>query len=126
MARSFSQRAPRLAWVLGAGASAQSFVPTADQLVDALLWQIYCTERAVSIDSLDPTDRHERRRLHQTYSGQQGLPRDDDPSFYSEVFERAYASSQDRAAFIESQVRQAIPNYGHQVLAALVAANRLR
>ena len=125
-ARRFSQRAPRLAWFLGAGASAQSFVPTADQLVDVLLRQIYCTERAVSIDSLDPTDRHERRRLRQTYSGQQGLPRDADPSFYSEVFERAYASSQDRAVFIEGQVRQAIPNYGHQVLAALVAANRLR
>ena len=125
-ARSFSQRAPRLAWFLGAGASAQSFVPTADQLVDVLLRQIYCTERAVPIDSIDLTDRHERRRLHQTYSGQQGLPRDDAPSFYSEIFERAYSSSRDRAAFIESQVRQAIPNYGHQVLAALVAANCLR
>ena len=125
-ARSFSQRAPRLAWFLGAGASAQSFVPTADQLVDVLLRQIYCTERAFSIDSIDLADRHERRRLRQIYSDQQGLPPDDDPSFYSEVFERAYASSQDRAAFIESQVREAIPNYGHQVLAALVAADRLR
>ncbi len=125
-ARSFSQRAPRLAWFLGAGASAQSFVPTAEQLVDVLLRQIYCTERGVPVDSIDLGDRHQRRRLHEIYSGQEGLSLDGDPSFYSEVFERAYASPQDRAAFIESQVREAAPNYGHQVLAALVAANSLR
>ena len=60
------------------------------------------------------------------YSGQLGLPDDDDPRFYSEVFERAYPNSEDRGAFIESQVRDALPNYGHHVLAALVAANSLK
>ena len=125
-ARSFAQRAPRLAWFLGAGASAQSFVPTADQLVDVLLRQVYCTERGVSIDSIDLGDPHERRRLHHIYSGQLGLPEDHDPRFYSEVFERAYPTSGDRSAFIESQVRDALPNYGHHVLAALVATNSLR
>ena len=125
-ARSFSQRAPRLAWFLGAGASAQSFVPTAEQLVDVLLRHIYCTERGVPVDSVDLGDRRERRRLHEALSGQQGLPRDDDPRFYSEVFERAFPSPGDRATFIESQVRDARPNYGHHVLAALVANNSLR
>lgn len=125
-ARSFSQRAPRLAWFLGAGASAQSFVPTADQLVDVLLRQIYCTERGVPVDSLDLGDRHDRRLLRQVYSGQQGLPHDDDPRFYAEVFERALPNPEDRADFLESRLRGAIPNYGHHVLAALVAANSLR
>jgi len=125
-ARSFAQRAPQLAWFLGAGASAQSFVPTADHLVDILLRQIYCTERAVPVDSIDLGDRHERRRLHEIYSGQLGLPKIADPRFYSEVFGRAYPNSEDRAAFIRSLVREKTPNYGHQVLAALVAADSLR
>ena len=125
-ARSFAQRAPRLAWLIGAGASAQSFVPTADQLIDVLLRHMYCTERGVPIDSIDLGDRHQHRLLHQIYSGQLGLPHRDDPRFYSDVFERAYSSPEDRAAFIESLVREASPNYGHHVLAALVSANSLR
>ena len=125
-ARSFAQRASRLAWFLGAGASAQSFIPTADQLVDVLLRQINCTERGISIDSIDLGDHHERRRLQQAFSAQQGFPHYDDPHFYSEVFERAYASSEDRAAFVENLVREAVPNYGHYVLAALVAAKALK
>ncbi|MCY3557087.1 MAG: SIR2 family protein [Chloroflexi bacterium] len=55
-----------------------------------------------------------------------GLPPEEDPAFYSEVFERAYPNASDRATFIESQVQGASPNHGHQVLAALVAADRLR
>lgn len=121
-ARAFSQRAPNLAWFLGAGASAQSFVPTAGQLVDALLKQLYCSERGVPVDSIDLSDHHVRRRLQEPYSGQRGLPAYDDPRFYSEIFDRAFPNARDRAAFIEQQVRTATPNYGHQVLAGLVAA----
>ena len=125
-ARTFSTRAPQLALFLGAGASAQSFVPTADQMIDVLLQQIYCTERGVPVEAVDLGDRHQVRRLRETYSGQQGLPRDDDPRFYSEVFERAYPSAEDRGSFTESQVRDAFPNYGHHALAALVASNSVR
>lgn len=117
----FSQRAGQLGWLLGAGASAQSFVPTAGQLIDLLLKHLYCREHHVPVGQVDLTDLLVRRRIHALYSGQGGLPDLDDPAFYSAVFERAFTEPQDRASFIEQLVRDAKPNYGHHVLAALAA-----
>lgn len=117
----FSQRASQLSWLLGAGASAQSFVPTAAQLIDLLLKHLYCREHHVSLDQVDLTDPLVRRRIHTLYSGQGGLPDLDDTAFYSAVFERAFTQPQDRASFVERWVRDTKPNYGHHVLAALAA-----
>ncbi len=125
-ARSFSQRASRLSWLLGAGASAQSFIPTANQLIDLLLRLLYSSEKNMSVDSIDVGDAHTIRMLRQLYSGQFGLPDCEEPAFYSAIFERTFPNSSNRGAFIESLMGDKQSNYGHHVLAGLAGAGILK
>lgn len=55
--RIFQMRSCRLAWLLGAGASASSGIPTANQVVRDLKVRIYATDNRISEKSLKVADR---------------------------------------------------------------------
>jgi hypothetical protein len=122
----FSRRAPRLAWLIGAGASAMSGIPTAGALVARFIRDLYAAEHGCNIEELDLGDVMLRDQLDRYYDQLPGLPPRGDPSQYAALFERVYPDASDRAGLIEEFVSVARPNFGHHALAALMAADAAR
>ena len=125
-ARSFSIRGPRLAWFLGAGASAMSDIPTAGALIDRFKHALYCSANNLDVQDIDQNDRRIRARINQYFDGRNGLPPAGDPDEYAVAFETMYPSADVRADFIAGLVRAKRPNFGHYVLAAFMASDLLR
>lgn len=125
-ARSFGIRGPRLAWFLGAGASAMSDIPTARALIDRFKHALYCSANNLDVQDIDQNDRHIQARIDQYFDGRTGLPPAGDPDQYAVAFETMYPSADVRADFIAGLVRAKRPNFGHYVLAAFMASDLLR
>ena len=126
LALAFSRRAPRMAWLLGAGASAMSGIPTAAALITRFIRDLYAAEQGCNIEELNLGDTRLRDRLDRYYDRIPGMPPDSDPEQYAALFERVYPDPSDRAGLIEELVAGARPNFGHHALAALMAADAAR
>lgn len=126
LALAFSRRAPRLAWLLGAGASAMSGIPTAGALITRFIRDLYAAEQGCNIEELDLGDIRLREQLDRYYDRLPGMPAAGDAEQYAVLFERVYPDPSDRAGLIEDLVAGARPNFGHHALAALMAADAAR
>jgi NAD-dependent SIR2 family protein deacetylase len=126
LALAFSRRAPRLAWLLGAGASAMSGIPTAGALIMRFTRDLYAAEQGCNIEELDVGDTRICEQLGRYYDRIPGMPSAGDPEQYAALFERVYPDASDRAGLIEELVAGARPNFGHHALAALMAADAAR
>jgi hypothetical protein len=124
--RSFTQRGPRMAWLLGAGASVMSRLPSAGDLIRQFRHSVYCTENGLAVEQVDELDERVQQRILAWFAARTDLPRPGDPDEYSALFELAYDDPGDRAEFIRRLVAEARPNYGHCVMAVLMAVDRLR
>jgi len=125
-ARSFGQRAARLGWLLGAGASVMSNVPSARDLIRRFRHLIYCTETNQATQDVDERDPRIQGRIIAWFGERADLPQPGDGDEYGALFELAYPSPADRAALIRELAASVRPNYGHHVMAALMAVDRLR
>lgn len=125
-ARVVDLQGAQLAWLLGAGASAMSDIPTAGALILRFKQEIYCSDHSLDVQEVDPSDRRTRRLIEDYFDGKHGLPSLGDPDEYSIAFEKAYPSADVRTDVIADLCRRRRPNFGHVVLAALMAADRLR
>lgn len=125
-ARSFAMRGQRIAWFLGAGASAMSGIPTAGSLIYAFKHALYCSASGLGIQEVDISDRHVRDRVEAYFDGRNNMPPLGNPGEYAVAFELMYPSEADRATYIEELVASHRPNFGHFVLAALMASDLLR
>ena len=126
LALAFSRRAPRMAWLLGAGASAMSGIPTAGALITRFIRDLYAAEQGCNIEELDLGDTRLREKLDRYYDRIPGMPLAGDAEQYAALFERVYPDPSDRAGLIEELVAGARPNFGHHALAALMAADAAR
>lgn len=125
LARAIDVQGAQFAWLLGAGASAMSDIPTAGALILRFKHELYCSAHQLDVQDIDPGDSRTRRSIESYFDGRNGLPPLGDPEEYSIAFETAYPSAELRADFIASLCQGRGPNYGHYVLAALMAASRL-
>ena len=125
-ARSFAQRVPQMAWLLGAGASAAAGVPTGSDLVGDFKKTLYCAAMNISPSEVDLGDPLWSERVDSHFDGQNGFPPTGHPSEYAVAFEAAYPSPSDRRAFIEARAKRGSPSFGHRVLGALIASGRTR
>lgn len=125
-ARSFGQRAARLEWLFGAGASVMSNVPSAGDLIRRFRHLIYCTETNQATQDVEERDPRVQDRITAWFGERADLPQPGRSDEYGTLFELAYPSPADRAALIRGLVASVRPNYGHHVMAALMAVDRLR
>ncbi len=125
-ARLFAQRAPGLAWLLGAGASAAAGVPTGWDLIGEFKKGLYCAATNTSPREVDLGDPLWLERVNSHFDDTNGFPPTGHPSEYAVAFEAAYPRARDRRAFIEDVIRQATPSFAHRILGALISSGRTR
>jgi hypothetical protein len=87
--------------------------------------QLYCGANNLDVQDVDPSDRRTRRLIEAFFDGKNGLPALGAADEYAVAFEKTYPSGDVRADFIAELCRGRAPNYGHFVLAALMATNQL-
>lgn len=126
-ARRFSLRASKLMWLLGAGASASSGVPTAEEMIWEFKQRLYASQRHVSLRIVSELANPAIRHLLQSHVDASGLhPPSGDPEEYASLFEAAWPSEIDRQTFIEGKLRGAKAGYGQLALATLMNGSLAR
>ncbi len=125
-ARSFALRAPQMAWLLGAGASAAAGVPTGSDLIGDFKKKLFCAAMGYSPREVDLGDPLWSARVNSHFDGQNGFPPAGHASEYAVAFEAAYSSARDRRTVVEEMSKRGSPSFGHRVLGALVSSGRTR
>ncbi len=124
-ARLYELRAPRIAWLLGAGASAAAGVATAGQATWDWKARIYASEKRIRYVTLDLADPLVRDRVQRFFDLEGGNPARDGEAEYSFYFERAYPSAADRRRYLDQMTADAKPGFGHLGLAALMQLGKV-
>jgi NAD-dependent SIR2 family protein deacetylase len=118
----YNVRAPNLMWLLGAGASAASGIPTAHHLIWQFKRTLFCAAQRISLKNLeDLSDPVTQQRLKRYFDGLGHFPPEDSPEEYAAYFEAAYPHPNDRRTIIEKYVLNGTPSYGHMALGSLLA-----
>ena len=106
---------------LGAGASIQSQVPSAYDLVWQFKRTLYCNLNNISEQSFKDLQSIEtKRKIQSFFYGIVGFPKEDSIDEYSFYFEKCFPSVLSRRDFIESKVSNKLPSSGYLCLAALM------
>lgn len=124
-ARLYEMRAPRIAWLFGAGASAAAGVPTAYQAIWDWKARIYATEKNIRLSALDLADPLVLDRIQRHFDLGQGNPAREAEEEYSFYFERAYPRAEDRRTYLDQLTDDAKPGFGHLGLGALMSLNKV-
>ncbi len=124
-ARLYGMRAPRIGWLLGAGASAAAGIPTAGQATWDWKALIYATERRIPRAALDLADPLVCDRIQRHLDLEGGNPPRDAEEEYSHYFERAYPRPEDRRHYIDQMIAGAKPGFGHLGIAALMSLGKV-
>jgi hypothetical protein len=123
-ALTFSTRAPRLAWFIGAGCSAAAGIPTGYDMIVDFKARLFCRDTSLPRREIDAADPLWIERICEHFDAKRGMPANGHPSEYSAFFEAVYPDPADRRTYIEQQIRRGAPSFGHRVLAACVASRR--
>jgi hypothetical protein len=114
-------------WLLGAGASASSGIPTAGEMLWEFKQALYVSQKKVSLKSVeDLTNPAIRSRIRNYVSSSSSFPAEGAPDEYAVIFEAAWPNEGDRRTYIESKTRGAKPAFGHIALATLLKAGHTR
>jgi len=124
-ALTFSARGSRLAWLLGAGASAAANIPTGYDMILDFKARLFAKENRLPRREIDPGDPLWVERITSFFDDAHGLPAAGSPEEYAVAFEAVYPDGADRRKYIENAIRHGSPSYGHRVLAALVASRQV-
>ena len=125
-ARSFGQRTHRLAWLLGAGASASAGVPTAADMIVDFKARLFSAHTNIPRAEVDLSDPLWEERITSHFDGAHGFPPKGDPGEYSAAFEAAYSLAPDRRSYIENAAKKGSPSFGHRVLASFISEDLIR
>jgi hypothetical protein len=121
-ARAWAVHTRKVAWLLGAGASAAAGVPTAGRIVDDLLLRLYADTFGLVRQSLDATDPAVAARVRTHFDGSHGMPPAGSDEEYSAAFEATMPDPHTRAAYLRALLGGRRPCYGQRVLGAAVTA----
>jgi len=121
--KSYASRPNRFAWLLGAGASRNAGMPSADDLVWELKLRLYCLNERQDVARHDLANKAVRERIQQYFDSKHAPARYDFLE-YSYFFELAFGT--DYAAqqrFLDDELKpdKLSLNVGNRVLAALIA-----
>lgn len=127
-ARIVSERPASFAWFLGAGASHNANLPTAEDIITDLKRRYYCSEEGQQLSTKDLQNEAVRARV-ENYMQSRGLPERWSVSEYSTYFETIFGDNRERqrayisAMLAADRVRLAV---GNRVFGAMMATGLCR
>lgn len=124
-ATAFALRPHLYSWLLGAGASAASGIPTGYAMIGDFKKRVFCRETGYSLREVDAGDPLWIERIEDFFRRNTLLPPDGDPREYSAAFEAVYPHEKQRRQYIDDAIRKGTPCFGHRMLAALMASKQL-
>jgi NAD-dependent SIR2 family protein deacetylase len=114
-------------WLLGAGASAESGIPTAWDMIWEFKQQLYVSQKRISPKAVADLSNPAVRNLLQSFvDSLERFPSVGSPEEYAALFEASYPNENDRRTYIAAKLSGAKPSYGHIALATLMKADRAR
>lgn len=111
-------------WLLGAGASANSGIPTGFQMIQDFRARLFASESGISLREIDVADPVWQARIDRHHELRGKLPARGDPTEYARAFEALHPSPEDRRLYIRNRVSKGQPSLGHKVLGSLLASRR--
>lgn len=125
--RVFPLRAPNLMWLLGAGASAASGIPTAGDMIWDFKRRLYCSEQRVSIRACEDISNPALQVKMQRYlDGRGDCPALGSDEEYSYYFSTVFPDEADRRRYIDQMISKAAPSFGFLALAVLMKLSKAR
>lgn len=124
-ARLFALRPQKLAWFLGAGASASAGIPTGYAMITDFKKRLFCQLSGIPLRDVDADDPLWVARINSFLGTRSSLPPTNDPAEYAEAFNAVYPTPEARRDYIEDAIRKGNLSFGHRVLAALLTAKRI-
>jgi hypothetical protein len=119
--RMFEMRKAKIMWFLGAGASRAAGVKTAADMIWEFKRNLYCSEKKQPLSIIsDLGDPAVRRKLQAHFDAKGSLPPENSEDEYAAYFEITYPSPSDRRAYIEREIKEGKPSFGHFALALLM------
>lgn len=123
-ATTFALRPELHAWLLGAGASAASGIPTGYDMILDFKARLYCQETRFPRRNVDPSDPLWVQRIDEFFSRTPLLPPPNDPTEYAAAFEAIYPQETHRRQYIADAISKGTPCFGHRMLAGLISASK--
>ena len=126
--RLFCERPNGFAWFLGAGASRNAGLPTAEDIINDLKRRYYCSEEAQDFSTKDMQNSAVHMQV-QSFFETRGFPARWSPEEYSTYFQTAFGEDRERqrrylsAMLAEDRVQLAV---GNRVLGAMIANKKTR
>jgi SIR2-like domain len=119
--RMFQMRKGQIMWLLGAGASRAAGIKTAGDMIWEFKRNLYCSEKKQPLSVVsDLSDPLVRRKLQAHFDTKGSFPAAGAEDEYAHYFETTYPSPKDRRAYIEREIKEGKPSFGHFAIALLM------
>src|SRR5260370_15249352 len=119
--RMFQMRKGQIMWFLGAGASRAAGIKAGGDMIWEFKRNLYCSEKKQPISAVsDLADPFVRRKLQAHFDATGSFPPGNSEDEYAAYFDATYPSAKDRRAYIEREIKEGKPSFGHLALALLM------
>ena len=110
-----------MSFLLGAGASVSSNIPSGGQMVWDFKRTLYCTANNIRTSLYGDLSKENVQKVIQSYfDGQEVYPKLWSTEEYSFYFEKCYPSRKDREYYIQNKVRDIKPSLGYLCMGEMI------
>lgn len=115
-----------MSFLLGAGASVSSGIPSGGQMVWDFKRSLYCTAKNIRTTRYpDMSKENAQKEIQAYFDGQGGFPKLWEPEEYSIYFERCYPLRSSREDYIREKVRDTNPSLGYLCMGELIINGKI-
>lgn len=115
-----------VSFLLGAGASVSSNIPSGGQMVWDFKRTLYCTDNNIRTSLYgDLSKENVQKEIQSYFDGRGGYPELWSPEEYSFYFEKCYPSRSDREYYIRNKVRDIKPSLGYLCMGELIVNGKI-
>ena len=115
-----------MSFLLGAGASVSSNIPSGGQMVWDFKRTLYCTDNNIRTSLYgDLSKENVQKEIQSYFDGRGGYPELWSPEEYPFYFERCYPSRSDREYYIRNKVRDIKPSLGYLCMGELIVNGKI-
>lgn len=115
-----------MSFLLGAGTSVSSNIPSGGHMVWDFKRQLYCSANNLRTNVYgDLSNANIQKEIQDYFDGQLGFPQLWSSEEYSFYFERCYPTRRDREYYIQQKVRDAKPTLGYLCMGELIKCGKI-